>query len=240
MYAMEESGCGPPRGMMNLVDDNGAAAFLRAVQYHLSLEFTFISRTIMKNYVTNNKIPDRIAHGKTLNDRIGRVLEHEGNDIPICKVSVNPMLIFLHVDQGCFDNLGYTSFASPFANSRSLDQDHVERVCVEVKKGNAVVSQEDFAIMPFDVCQGEESSNTGGGASIPYRCTLNRDRQSDVTVLGKKAVANTRETLDNMYHKVSLTIHALPLSYVHHDNVQAKVVELIFFILDLGHQHGTK
>lgn len=214
LYAMEKSGCAPEGRVMNLDDDHGAAAFLRAVQYQLSLEYTYYPINKMGPYLHSNKIGDNVVDGtRTLKASVDRVEELESYTIPICKVSVNPLLIFLHVDQGCFRDVGYTPFASMIANNRSLHQHHVEGVIDEVKKGNPIVSQEDFAITAFDVAldcnpivsqQGDISLDGNNGIPFTYRCTLNRDPQSDITVKGKKATEATFDSLDNLYHKVSL------------------------------------
>lgn len=204
-FAMEECGCGPPKGMMNIEDDEGVAAFLRAVQNHLSIENTFSPVKSISEYVKWNRIADNLAYGKELNDRFGGVLEHEGNNIPICKASVNPLLIFLHVDQGCFENVSFSPFVSPFANNRSIHQEHVHAVIEEVLTGNAIVSQEDLAIMAFDVVLDDTPPTTNGVPPIIYRCTLNRDHESSVTVMGKKASEATHQSLDNLYNKVSGT-----------------------------------
>lgn len=201
LFAMESSGTGPPRGMMTLVDHRGAAAFLRAVQNHLSVDNTFCRPCVqtISEYAKENIVPDDIASGKTWNTPVSKAIEYEAG-IPICKVSVNPLLLFLHLDQGCFGNPGYTPFASPIANSWSIYQDHVNNICKQVEKGEAIITQEDLAIIPFDVCLDGHNDKP---ASLPYRCTLNRDKQSDATVIGKKAVASTKQALDFLYQKVS-------------------------------------
>lgn len=206
LFAMEECGCGPPRGMMNLDDYEGASAFLRAVQYHLSLKYTFDPYLSMDGHMRTHSLTDDMTAGKEFKaTSFDGVLETERN-IKLCKVSVNPLMIFLHVDQGCFDQVGYTPFASLMANNRSIHQHHVNKVVEQVKNGNPIISQEDFALVAFDVIRDDVGMDTADSQGpIPYRCTLNRDRQSRVTVMGKKASEATCENLDILYKKVSST-----------------------------------
>jgi hypothetical protein len=197
-FAMESSGSGPPRGIMTLDDYGGAAAFLRAVKNQLSMETTFCygSKTIVE-YLMDNNMPGDF---ETLLDRtISKGFEFE-QELKICKVSVSPVLLFLHMDQGCFDNTGYTPFASPIANSRSIYLNHVKNICEEVVDGKVEITQEDVAIIPFEVCfDGHDVESS----TIPYRCTLNRDVQSDATVMGKKAMGIKKTTVEALNQNVS-------------------------------------
>ena len=202
LFAMETSGSGPPPGIMTLDDHQGAAAFLRAVKNQLSLDNTFCDgyQTISDYLTTKGDVPNDIATGKTWEQTVSKEIKPE-QGFGICKVpSVNPLLLFLHLDQGCFANTGYTPFASPVTNSRSIYQDHVQNIYKEVKNGTGEITQEDIALIPFDVCLDERQ---GESASIPYMCALNRDKQSNANVMGKKAVSSTKETLDILNQKAS-------------------------------------
>lgn len=219
LFAIQESGSGPLYGIMNLNNDMGAAAFLRAVKHQLSVENTFFECKTIEEYAKENHVPSitDFSRSQALQEEMqGRQLEND-SDVPICKVQVSPLLVFLHVDQGAFQNLGYTPFASPVgANSRSIHQEHVEKVCNEIRKGRSVVSQEDFAIFPFQVCiTGRNDSDNGKDDDddddddneeppplFEYQCILNRDNQSMVKVLAKKATTVTHEAVANMYKKV--------------------------------------
>jgi hypothetical protein len=202
LFALEESGCGPPKGIMNLATDGGSAAFLREVKNHLSVENTFVNVKSVREYANENEVPEDIAGGIPGNVVVDKALEYEG-DIPISKVSVSPLLLFLHVDQGSFANLGYTPFATLRVNSRSIHKQHVEEAIAEVKDGKPIISQEDIAVTPFEVCLGDSNQEETG--SLTYNCTLNRDSQSEVAVMGKRAAVATHEAIDNLYQKVNCT-----------------------------------
>jgi hypothetical protein len=63
LYAMVKSGTGP-RGM-TLQTKGGVAAFLRAVQYHLCVEFTFDkAKKTMYEYAKDHELPYDIDEGK--------------------------------------------------------------------------------------------------------------------------------------------------------------------------------
>jgi hypothetical protein len=115
---------------------------------------------------------------------------------------VNPVLIFLHIDQGCFDCRSYTPFASPVANSRSIHKANVDELCKELfKNKKKIVHQEDFAVTAYDVRLNSDVDATT--EVMEYRCTLNRDIESDVKVVGKKAEATTQTTILQLYLRVS-------------------------------------
>jgi hypothetical protein len=185
---------------MNLATDGGSAAFLREVKNHLSVENTFVNVKSVREYANENEVPEDIAGGIPGNVVVDKALEYEG-DIPISKVSVSPLLLFLHVDQGSFANLGYTPFATLRVNSRSIHKQHVEEAIAEVKDGKPIISQEDIAVTPFEVCLGDSNQEETG--SLTYNCTLNRDSQSEVAVMGKRAAVATHEAIDNLYQKVN-------------------------------------
>jgi len=208
LFAMEKSGTGPPMGLMTLTDDKGAAAFLRAVEYHMSFKNKFGEN--IERYVSTLPKELKGRLGKNLNHASEKewneevIMSMEDDDgTQICKASINPLLIFLHVDQGCFEGPeeGYTPFASPVANSRCIYQKQVKKIINAIEEENSAASLtgEDYAIIPFDVGQDKGDFVSG---SLEYMCTLNRDKQSGVTIVGKKAVASRRQTLDTLYEKV--------------------------------------
>jgi hypothetical protein len=201
LFAMETSGSGPPRGIMTLDDHGGAAAFLRAVQNQILLYDTFCKehQTISDYLEAKEIVSNDIATGKTWEVPVTKKMEHD-HGFEICKTSVNPLLLFLHLDQGCFANTGYTPFASPITNSRSIYQDHVEPLVKEVESGDYALTAEDACIVPFDVCLDESNYEK---TSIPYRCTLNRDKQSVDNVMGKTAVACVKRSIEVLSQKVS-------------------------------------
>jgi hypothetical protein len=76
----------------------------------------------------------------------------------------------------------------------------VDELCDELfKKRKKIVHQEDFSVMAYDVLIHDDSNKE----PIEYRCTLDRDNDSDVKVVKKKAEANTRTTISKLYKKVS-------------------------------------
>jgi hypothetical protein len=126
-------------------------------------------------------------------------------DFNICKVQLNPLVIFLHIDQGFItDNLGrFTPFASPVANSRSMYKEQVEKLCREIMERKLVVSCEDFAIVPFGVSTDQPPSPE----HLEYRCTLDRDTTSRNTVKTKRATLLTTECFNTFYKEVSAPNH---------------------------------
>lgn len=234
LFALEESGCGPPKGIMNLTTDRGAAAFLREVKNHLSVENSFIDVKSVQEYACENEVPENIVGGIPGNVAVDKALEYEGN-IPISKVSVNPSLLFLHVDQGSFANLGYTPFATLRVNSRSIHKQHVDEAIAEVKNGKPIISQEDIAVTPFQVCLGDSNEE-----ALTYNCTLNRDSQSEVAVIGKKAAVATHEAIDKLYQKVSCTslYSRTPPSLKR--SKQAWLILFCVLFTDLGNELTTK
>jgi hypothetical protein len=168
---------------MTLQTKDGLAAFLRAVQYHLCVEFTFdkANKTVTE-YAKDRGLETNVNVGEKWEEGTSRQIEYDGN-IQVCKVPVNPMLIFLHTDQGCFDPPSYTPFASPVANVRSIQKAIVDEQCKEVFiNEEQIVHQEDFCVMVYDA-RGVTDSRTKG---IEYRCML-RDPVSDVKLVQKKA-----------------------------------------------------
>jgi hypothetical protein len=114
------------------------------------------------------------------------------------------MLIFLHTDQGCFDSLSYTPFASPVGKVQSIHKANVDEQCEEVFiNEEQIVHQEDFCVMAYDVRLNRDGVTDSRTQVIEYRCTLNRDKVSDVKVVGKKAEATTRTTICKLYQQVS-------------------------------------
>jgi hypothetical protein len=74
-----------------------------------------------------------------------------------------------------------------------------------VNSGKAVISQEDFAIVPFDVYPRDTERVR---EKIWYRCTLNRDSQSEETITAKVAASTSRKTIEYMKEAVSYVLSA--------------------------------
>jgi hypothetical protein len=187
LYAMEQSCTGPPRGTMTLTDDEGVAAFLRATNYLFSLKKT----KDIEWCTRNNEVNDNIASDGEWQKEF--ILEKDfKSECKICKVNVSPLLILLHIDQGFFNNPkhGYTPFASFSANICSVQRKHVEDLIEGIVQGTTGAAKtEDFSITPFEVCP---DGSDGAGGSKKIGCTLSRDKENDVTVVGKTAIAPTR------------------------------------------------
>jgi hypothetical protein len=164
---------------------------------------TFSHPQTIKKFVTNNSIPDNLTENTDwLNNFVPKRLERDGK-FDICKVPVNPLLLFLHLDQGSFANAGYTPFASPVANSRSIHEKHVDKVCQELLQGNNVINREDIAIVPYSIVLGNYLSKEKTGRR--YRCTLNRDAWSDDTLVAKCLANMSFQKIDNQNEMVSYT-----------------------------------
>lgn len=122
----------------------------------------------------------------------------------ISRSLMSPIVLFLHVDQGSFAKVGYTPYASPVANSRSVHKKHVEGVCKEVMNGKVVLSQEDYAIFGYQILLNEEDPpQSAESCPVQYRCTLNRDNESNNSIVAKRAVPVTHKNLENVYRTVS-------------------------------------
>lgn len=125
-------------------------------------------------------------------------------DFDICKVQLNPLLIFLHIDQGFLTgHVGrFTPFASPVANSRSISKDQVEKLCGEIMEGKPIVVCEDFAVAPF-VVETHAPGTAVIGERLKYRCTLDRDSTSQNIVSTKMAKVLTKKGLIQFTENVS-------------------------------------
>jgi hypothetical protein len=200
MYAIEKSGSGPPYDVMNLGEDQGVAAFLRAVKYQISVDVPFSEYKTIFQYAKENNVPDNIGESPETGHHSSM---DNDNGIDICKAGFSFMVVFLHVDQGCFENCGYTPFASPVCNSRSIHQQHVDKVCREIKDGNSVVAQEDFAIVPYEVSLVNEDMDAVNEQNlITYQCTLNRDKQTPVKIQGKNGKSMSKFLFIEWYRTV--------------------------------------
>jgi hypothetical protein len=225
LFAIERSGSGPPKGIMNLKEDDsgGTAAFLRAVKNYTHVVFPPDYDDVFANEDDRNRYLVKIER-KVNKTSLVKPQQAQATDGPykICKSSVSPLVLFLHVDQGLLENGGYTPFASPICNSRSVHKKHVDGVCQEVVQGHSIISQEDFAILGYQVLvdgyesEQEEATRTGNGHGqddttgeglveepIAYRCTLNRDSESDDTIVAKDATVVTMESMRKIFWTVS-------------------------------------
>jgi hypothetical protein len=129
-------------------------------------------------------------------------------DFDICKVQLNPLVIFLHTDQGFISaNVGrFTPFASPLANSRSMHKEQVEKICGQIMEGERVVASEDFAIVPF-VVETQPPDTAASGELLEYRCTLDRDTTGQNIVKAKRANIVTSKALTGIIKNVSAPNH---------------------------------
>ena len=194
LFAIEESGSGPPKDTMKLSNDDtrdvcpkGTAAFLRAVQRYLPMSFSGMETT--GEYAKRRKLPKELVSTEHVeNDSfVGR--EEMETNTKICKVAVNPLLIFLHVDQGSFADGRYTPFGNPAVNSRSIYKENVEVLSKKLAEGENVIKGEDFAIVPYKALIGNMLwKNVPKQLHLLYRCTLDRDPSSSHTIIGKEAI----------------------------------------------------
>lgn len=210
LFAIEESGSGPPKGEMKLNKDDkeGTAAFVRSMSHFLN------HRSVPRYAATvqdNDNPPIDIACTPPMaNDwNKGHFHVNEGQfDKSICFAVVSPLVLFLLTDQGSLQKVGYTPFASPVSNVRSVSNYHVEKVCEEVVNNNAILAQEEFAVSGYQILlNSEDCPERGELHPMQYRCILNRDEDSQDTIVAKQAVTVTKENLERLYLRVSTFNH---------------------------------
>jgi hypothetical protein len=125
----------------------------------------------------------------------------------ICKVAVNPLLIFLHEDQGSFADGRYTPFGNPAVNSRSIYKENVEVLSKKLAEGENVIKGEDFAIVPYKALIGNMLwKNVPKELHLLYRCTLDRDPSSSHTIIGKEAIHADVGCISEHYLVSAITI----------------------------------
>jgi hypothetical protein len=229
LFAIEQSGSGPPKGYMNLDENDagGTAAFLRSVQHFVT------PRTLTRNEATilsEDQGPTIISPMETM--KTDWVRSYEGNNIDgtykIARSAVSPLVLFLHVDQGSLAKVGYTPFASPVANSRSVYQQHARKVSSELMDSAGILSQEDFAVLGYQILlHGEEPPEPEELRPIKYRCILNRDDKSEDTIVSKEVIVVTNDNLEHIYKKVSESL--MMISFVdHHSNLRLHNCTILF------------
>jgi hypothetical protein len=207
LFAMKKAGCGPPMTTMNLTDDSGKRAFLRAIISFFPYDITEC-RTIAQEKERMNQVGKKISpfenetKPKYLYDSLKQLTGTKEGSFTICKANINPFVIFLNVDQGHDAQTHYTPMASPIANGRSLITEHINTVCKAVTKtkDRAIIGNEDMAIAPYMLVPPQG----GPEDKIRYKCILNRDRHtSDGEVIAKQAVCMDAMTYVNHYKTVS-------------------------------------
>lgn len=208
LTAIERSGSGPPKGIMSPMEynanySNQGDALFRAVLNHMSIAEGFADGLVAMT------MPELEKRSGSMENMPVRFLEDDG-DVTISKVSVNPLMLFLHIDQGSFANGQYTPFASPISNNRSIHQEHVSPLCEQLKQHHNVISPEDFAIAPYEVFVGSERSD-----ALHYRCTLNRDRQNQDNIVAKQALLPSFEMLSKVHETVSFIIWVILMSGIY-------------------------
>jgi hypothetical protein len=210
LFAIERSGSGPPKGTMNLQEDDsgGTAAFLRAVKNYTHVVFPPDYVDVITDLQDSHEKTDYYI--KIEKKESCLVIPHQAmaTDGPykICKSSVSPLVLFLHVDQGSFESGGYTPFASPVCNSRSVHKKHVDGVSQEVVQGHPVVSQEDFAILGYQVIvddyeseeesESEEKSEAEVEEEEEEAKTEHVDGEDDTTGEGQNQGGTGHELID--------------------------------------------
>jgi hypothetical protein len=147
LKAMEVSGSSPWVGTMNLrkEDTKGTAAFLRSVSNYIYVENPFdYQRTIEgEEYQT-------FVRRKEEKRNQNNFSEMREENFLFSKADINPLVLFLHVDQGCYATVGYTPFSTPRANNCTVHKEHVVELCKELQENKNVLSSEDFSIIGFN------------------------------------------------------------------------------------------
>lgn len=207
LFAIESSGSGPKKGIMNLDknDKGGTAAFLRSMQNFLSVQ------NLPTYTITIRDIHPRVEIPISDSLKEDWKNSYEQNEMDgtfrIRRALITPIVIFLHVDQGSFDKVGYTPFASPVTNSRSVNKIHSENFCKEILDGKGIITMEDLAITGYQVLLNDEPVPESEEAKpIEYKCTLNRDNESEDTVVAKKLTIVTKDNLDRIFRTVSCNL----------------------------------
>ena len=147
LKAMEVSGSSPLVGTMNLRKDDtkGTAAFLRSVSNYLYVEDPFdYKRTIEGEEYQTEVEKDEKKYRHNI------FTEMKEENFLFSKADINPLVLFLHVDQGCYATVGYTPFSTPRANNRTVHKEHVVEFCKELQENKNVLSSEDFSIIGFN------------------------------------------------------------------------------------------
>jgi hypothetical protein len=241
--AFEHSKVGPGSGTMSLDDKIMVMPFLRCVKnifpYTMVQDFTRTIPSVCHSLETQNEPPPSICKRDVeamFLRNVGKIHETRDDKIMIAKASVNPIILLLCFDQGVTNDTYYTPMASPRVNGRSLDSEHVQKVCRAVLyKESNVFASEDYTIVPFYVMPGSSIetniekkkememgvSNDGSnedekesvtaapdGSPLKYKCILNRDRNSnDGDVVGKRAHCLSKDGLLSIYNTVSYSPH---------------------------------
>jgi hypothetical protein len=218
LFAIEGSGSGPPKGIMNLDknDKGGTVAFLRALQNFLSVQNPPTYSVTIRDGYEEVDIP---ISGSLNEDWKNSYQQNEmDGSFMICRTLITPLVLFLHVDQGSFDKVGYTPLASPVTNSRSVNKNHLDKVTREILDGKSIVSMEDFAIIGYQVFLNEEPVPESEEARpIEYKCTLNRDNANEEKVVAKKLTLVTKDNLERIFKTVSYNMSC----YVRSTNLKA-------------------
>lgn len=147
LKAMEVSGSSPLVGTMNLRKDDtkGTAAFLRSVSNYLYVEDPFdYKRTIEGEEYQTEVEKDEKKYRHNI------FTEMKEENFLFSKADINPLVLFLHVDQGCYATVGYTPFSTPRSNNRTVHKEHVVELCQELQENKNVLSSEDFSIIGFN------------------------------------------------------------------------------------------
>jgi uncharacterized protein YuzB (UPF0349 family) len=202
VFAIGEAISGPPTGTMNLVEDKGANAYVHAVQYYLTPDATFHpDQKTVSDYTEKEDTPLPVLNTTFIHST------QTLYNLQVSNVYITPLLIFLHLDQGCYSTVGYTPFASPNANGRVIHPGHVATLSRGMLMGEPIISSDDFAITAYAIVPTIDKDDDS--LAIAYRCMLHHDANSRATVVGKQAKGTTKEALVQAYKRVSSTIIAL-------------------------------
>jgi hypothetical protein len=219
-FAMEESGVGLTKGTMNLDSPDGVRAFMRSIEAYFPYPICHCStigaeKTCMN--IQNQEVSSSGTGSEQLHLDLKQKMAVQDDKFTICKATINPFVLFLHVDQGHDDQTYYTPMASLIANARSLITEHVDTVCEAIKKEEyTVIGKEDMAVSTYYVKVKEAMSDdpqnvlqnpNGGEHPIKSKCILNHDRHTcNGEVMTKQAVALEVDTILDTYNKVSTCI----------------------------------
>jgi len=153
LWAMNHAGVGPGASVMNLDTEYSSRGFLRMTEnFFRDQDFTRFVESSTTELNFQGVSPESAT---ALFDASSEITAEMDDKFEVCKTSVSPLVLYLHMDQGTSVESGsrvYSPFASPVANHRSIFTQHVDGVVTAVIQNTySIVGKEDFSITPFEV-----------------------------------------------------------------------------------------
>jgi hypothetical protein len=175
---------------------------------------------VIENYCSDGSFSaetiSKLSQVKTVkNWKLKDQLDESGIDKTVFaeyKMVSNPMMLFLHLDQGVerdYYDASYIPFATPRVNCRAIKTAHVSKINLALQnpeQGGALTS-EDYSIFPYEVHVGEAKVSTEAKVleGLSYRSILNRDPASH-NLSGKVAKPVSIESVQTVHKLVRLHV----------------------------------